>query len=465
MIAQLSKNLLTLEEQTQLVQGSVGETVRLKRSEDWKRMAATAVFSNGEQTRDVIVSGETLVIPWELLQEEGRRLTLNFHGADDSGCVVQTNIASLGRVKKSNSPSGIPPEAPTPARADQIQALAQEAMAVAADLQASAASGAFDGVSPQVSVQAADGGHTVSITDRSGTHSFTVLDGDAGGSVTIDPELSSTSENPVQNRVIKAALDSKANASDIPAVDDKLLTFSENPLQNKVITRIYSELRAADARLSFVEYNEWDIFALEMAALDPKTLIFCLFDGSLYQMISHQERIDDSTPETFIFGGFDGSRYVKITCVDERDNASGSWSLRYSYIPVPATTDPVMDGTAAVGSSAAYARADHVHPSDSSKADKVTALTVSTSGDVTQSLDAGTIYHFTGALTALTITLNPPAGGDLAQYHFDFLSDSTAPTLTLPNTVTMPDSFTIDANKRYEVDILNNYGAVISWPN
>ena len=121
MIAQLSKNLLTLEEQTQLVQGSVGETVKLKRSDDWKRMTATAVFSNGELTRDVIVSGETLLIPWELLQEEGRRLTLNFHGADDSGGVVQTNIASLGRVKKSNSPSGIPPEAPTPARADQIQ--------------------------------------------------------------------------------------------------------------------------------------------------------------------------------------------------------------------------------------------------------------------------------------------------------------------------------------------------------
>ena len=86
-------------EQTQLVQGSIGETVKLKRSDDWKRMTATAVFSNGELTRDVIVSGDTLLIPWELLQEDGRRLTLNFHGADDSGCVVQTNIASqIGRA-------------------------------------------------------------------------------------------------------------------------------------------------------------------------------------------------------------------------------------------------------------------------------------------------------------------------------------------------------------------------------
>lgn len=88
-------------------------------------------------------------------------------------------------------------------------------------------------------------------------------------------------------------------------------------------------------------------------------------------------------------------------------------------------------------------------------------VTVSTAGAVTQALDAGKIYHFTGALTSLTITLNATTG--LAQYHFDFLSGSTAPTLTMPQTVTMPDSFAVEASKRYEVDVLNNYGAVMSW--
>lgn len=140
----------------------------------------------------------------------------------------------------------------------------------------------------------------------------------------------------------------------------------------------------------------------------------------------------------------------------------------------PATTAPIMDGTAAVGTSTDYARADHVHPSDTSraaasdlaaKADKITEVTVSTAGAVTQALDAGKIYHFTGAVTALTITLNAPASGDLAQYHFDFNSGSNAATLTMPNTVTMPDSFAVEANKRYEVDVLNNYGAVMAWAN
>ena len=99
------------------------------------------------------------------------------------------------------------------------------------------------------------------------------------------------------------------------------------------------------------------------------------------------------------------------------------------------------------------------------KAEKVTEVTNSSTGAVSLALDAGKTYHFTGALTALTITLNAAATGQLAQYHFDFDSGSTAPTLTLPNTVTMPGGFTVEASKHYEIDILNGYGAVNSWVN
>lgn len=97
------------------------------------------------------------------------------------------------------------------------------------------------------------------------------------------------------------------------------------------------------------------------------------------------------------------------------------------------------------------------------KAPAVTEVTVSTAGDVTQALDAGKIYHFTGALSSLTITLNT-ASGTIAQYHFDFDSGSTPPTVTLPNGVTMQGStFTPEASKHYEVDILNGYGVSLAW--
>ena len=41
----------------------------------------------------------------------------------------------------------------------------------------------------------------------------------------------------------------------------------------------------------------------------------------------------------------------------------------YDAIPSPSSATPNMDGTGAAGSSTDYSRADHVHPSDTSKAD------------------------------------------------------------------------------------------------
>lgn len=92
-----------------------------------------------------------------------------------------------------------------------------------------------------------------------------------------------------------------------------------------------------------------------------------------------------------------------------------------------------------------------------------TEQTISSSGAVTQAISPYVIYHFTGALTSLTITLNAASSGQLAQYHFDFNCGSTAPTVALPNTVILPDNNNFDANTHYEVDILNNYGVVSAW--
>lgn len=136
-------------------------------------------------------------------------------------------------------------------------------------------------------------------------------------------------------------------------------------------------------------------------------------------------------------------------------------------VPSAYTSTPAALGTASPGSSAKWAKGDHVHAmpsaSDVGAAPAITEVAVSTAGAVTQALDAGKLYHFTGALTALTVTLNAAGTGVIPQYHFDFDSGAAAPTLTLPNTVTMPDGFTVEASKHYEVDILNGYGVVSAW--
>lgn len=88
-------------------------------------------------------------------------------------------------------------------------------------------------------------------------------------------------------------------------------------------------------------------------------------------------------------------------------------------------------------------------------------ITVSTSGAIVQELEPDTLYHFTSeALTALTITF-----GGLAtdQYHFDFISPATSVVLTLPQSVIMPSSFSVEVNTKYEIDIYNNYGVAAEW--
>ena len=192
---------------------------------------------------------------------------------------------------------------------------------------------------------------------------ITVEGGGGGGSVTVDDTLSGTSENPVQNKVIKAALDGK-----VDAVEGKVL--SDN--------------------------NYTDTEKLKLAGI---------------------------------------AAGANKTTVDSSLSATSANPVRNSVVTNELNT----------------------------KADKVTEVTVATGGAVSQTLEAGKWYHFTGALTGLTITLTAPASGEVAQYHFDFTTGATAPTLTLPDSVIMPDGFSVEANKRYEVDILNNFGAVMAW--
>lgn len=91
-----------------------------------------------------------------------------------------------------------------------------------------------------------------------------------------------------------------------------------------------------------------------------------------------------------------------------------------------------------------------------------TEQTIATDGAVTQTLLPNIAYHFTSeALTSLTISF--AATSDVPQYHFDFISPATAPTLTLPDSVTMPDGFSVAANQRYEIDVLRGYGVAQNW--
>lgn len=69
-----------------------------------------------------------------------------------------------------------------------------------------------------------------------------------------------------------------------------------------------------------------------------------------------------------------------------------------------------------------------------------------------------TIYNC-GEVESLTIS-NPPATG---AYSVTFTSGSTPTDLSVDPAIKMPDGFSVDANKLYEINVLDNRAAVGSW--
>lgn len=85
------------------------------------------------------------------------------------------------------------------------------------------------------------------------------------------------------------------------------------------------------------------------------------------------------------------------------------------------------------------------------------------STDTSVELEPNKLYVFP-EMASLSITLAEPTDTAVAsEYHFVFQSGATATTLSLPEAVKIPSGFTVDANKIYEVSILEGCLCAQSW--
>lgn len=64
-----------------------------------------------------------------------------------------------------------------------------------------------------------------------------------------------------------------------------------------------------------------------------------------------------------------------------------------------------------------------------------------------------------GEVTSLTIS-NPPATGT---YSITFTSGSTPTDLSIDPAIKMPDGFSVEANKRYEINVSGGWAVADSW--
>lgn len=99
------------------------------------------------------------------------------------------------------------------------------------------------------------------------------------------------------------------------------------------------------------------------------------------------------------------------------------------------------------------------HQDISGKADKVAVADHGTS-DTTFALTTN-VFHKWGEVGSLTLTLASGTAGYLSEYMFEFQSGATPTTLFLPSSVKWVDTPTIEANKTYQVSIVNDIAIIV----
>ena len=78
-----------------------------------------------------------------------------------------------------------------------------------------------------------------------------------GGSITVDTTLSTTSTNPVQNKVVTVALNSKLDST-VYVVDTTLDTTSTNPVQNSAVATALNGKQDISNLVTTVSANSTD---------------------------------------------------------------------------------------------------------------------------------------------------------------------------------------------------------------
>lgn len=83
----------------------------------------------------------------------------------------------------------------------------------------------------------------------------------------------------------------------------------------------------------------------------------------------------------------------------------------------------------------------------------------------TQEIQTNKFYKF-GEVSTLNITLAAITDTtQLNEYMFEFISGSTATTLTLPNAIKWLETPSIEANKIYQCSIVDNIGVLLGVSN
>ena len=303
--------------------------------------------------------------------------------------------------------------------------------------------------------------------------------GNGGTNITIDDALSATSKNPVENRIIKNELDKKAAKNEIPTnlsslnedethqtvtADEKKKWDSKSDFDGdfnslKNIPKIPDAV-TVDSSLSSTSTNPVQNKIIK-AELDKKaekneipTNLSSLNEDETHQTVTAEEKENWNNKSDFD-GNYESLKnkpeIPNAIVVDAELNENSSNPIQNSVVTkelgkkIPKGGLKTVNGQTLEGDGNIQIEAD---VSLISRVEK-------TADDTTVSLEPNTLYVFP-EMTSLSISLNAPKDTTIVnEYHFIFESGATATTFSLPSNLKV-DAYSIDANKIYEVSILES---------
>ena len=140
-------------------------------------------------------------------------------------------------------------------------------------------------------------------------------------------------------------------------------------------------------------------------------------------------------------------------------NNKSDFSGNYNDLTNKPTIPTVPTNVSAFTNDAGYLTQ---HQDISGKANKISVVQTSAS---TIEINPNTFYKF-GEVASLNITLTSITDNTIYnEYMFEFVSGTTATTLTLPSSIKWLETPTIDANKIYQCSIVDNVGLLVGVAN
>ena len=262
--------------------------------------------------------------------------------------------------------------------------------------------------------------------------------GGGGGSVTVDDALSTTSMNPVQNKAITGALAGKADKSLVDVLADDVADVKTDTGALKTAMQSKADIQTVSALSDAVNGLDSDVQGLQTAIQGKAdTATVTALSGTVSGLQTAVQSKADAQTVTALSGTVTGLQTSKA----DKSYVDTQLATKASTATATASSDGLMSSA------------------DKSKLDAIGSV-VTVSGTTPVITAVSGVRYVCGEVATLDFT--PCATGicDVV-----FTSGSTPTVVTLPNTVKFPDgSFTAEANKTYEINIMDGaYGVVMSW--